>query len=244
MKIGVLGTGMVGQAIAGRLAELGHDVMVGTRDVAATLAKTEPGMMGNPPFSLWQQDHKQVKLGTFAEAAAHGELLFNCTSGHVALDALKLADAANLNHKVLIDISNPLDFSRGMPPSLFVCNTDSLGEQIQRAFPQARVVKALNTVNAQVMIHPEMVAGGDHSIFLCGNDARAKAQVEQILHSFGWRDILDLGDITGARGMEMMMPTWLALMGVLQTPAFNYKVVRGVTSRSRFPSGRNRLLDV
>ncbi len=227
MKIGVLGTGMVGQALAGRLSELGHDVMVGTRDVAATRAKTEPGMMDNPSFSVWQQDHPQVKLGAFAEAAAHGEVVFNCTSGHIALAALELAGAANLNHKALVDVSNPLDFSRGMPPSLFVCNTDSLGEQIQRAFPQARVVKALNTVTAGVMVHPEALAGGDDSIFLCGNDERAKAQVAQILQSFGWRDILDLGEITSARGMKMLMPVWLTLMGVFQTPMFNYKVVRG-----------------
>jgi predicted dinucleotide-binding enzyme len=148
------------------------------------------------------------------------------TNGSASLDALALAGAANLTGKILIDISNALDFSRGMPPSLFVSNTDSLGEQIQRAFPQTRVVKTLNTVNAFVMIDPARVAGGDHTMFLSGNDAAAKTAVADLLRSFGWRDIVDLGDITMARGQEMYLPLWLRLWGVAKGPMFNVKFVR------------------
>lgn len=226
MKVGVLGTGTVGQAIAARLIELGDDVVIGTRDVEQTLARSEPDFFGSPPFRVWLQEHTQARLGPFAEAAAHGEIVVNATSGGASLEALGLAGAANLDGKVLIDVANPLDFSQGMPPSLFVKDTDSLGEQIQRAFPKARVVKSLNTMTARVMVHPEAVAGGDHSVFVCGNDPAAKATVIALLQRFGWADIIDLGDITSARGTEMVLPIWLRLMGSLQTSAFNFKVTR------------------
>jgi len=225
MRIGVLGTGMVGQTIAGRLSELGDDVMVGTRDPDATLRREEPDAMGNPPFRAWQEQHPEVKLGTFAEAAAHSEALVNATAGGASIDALGQAGAANLAGKLLLDVANALDFSHGMPPSLLVANTDSLGEQIQRAFPDARVVKALNTMTAAVMVHPDAVAGGDHHVFVCGNDPGAKAQATELLTRFGWRNITDLGDITAARATEMVLPIWLRLMGALQTPMFNFKVV-------------------
>jgi predicted dinucleotide-binding enzyme len=227
MNIGVLGTGVVGRALSGKLAALGHDVMVGTRDVARTLATTEPGRYGNPPFSEWQEGHPAVKLGTFAEAAAFGELLVNATNGAASLPDLEAAGAANLRGKTLIDISNPLDFSRGMPPSLFVCNTDSLAEQIQRAFPELKVVKTLNTVNALVMVDPRQVAGGDHDMLMCGNDPGAKAQVADLLkNEFGWKSVIDLGDLSAARGMEMYLPLWIQLMGTLNTPLFNLKFVK------------------
>jgi len=226
MKIGILGTGMVGQTIGGRLAQLGHDVMIGTRDVAETLARTAPDGMGNPPFSAWLKQNPKVKLGTFAQAAAHGELVVNATNGFAAIDILKSAGEANLNGKTLIDISNPLDFSKGMPPTLFVKDSDSLAEQIQRAFPRANVVKTLNTMTASVMVNPGQLAGGDHTVFVSGNDAGAKAQVAELLKSFGWRDIIDVGDITTARGTEMLLPIWLRLMGALQTPLFNFKIVQ------------------
>lgn len=138
MRVGILGTGIVGRTHAARLVELGHDVMVGTRDVAGTMAVSEPDRMGNPPFSIWQRQHPAVKLGTFAQAAAHGEILMNATAGEASLEALRQAGEANLREKVLIDISNPLDFSKGMPPTLTVANTDSLGDQIQRAFSRPR----------------------------------------------------------------------------------------------------------
>jgi predicted dinucleotide-binding enzyme len=226
MKYGVLGTGIVGQTIAAKLAELGHEVMVGTRDVAQTLQRDNPDAMGNPPFKVWHQQHSQVKLGTFAEAAAFGEILFSCLSGGGTLDALEMAGENNLNGKVLIDIGNPLDFSRGFPPSLSVCNTDSLGEQIQRAFPHAKVVKTLNTVTAYIMVNPGMVPG-DSDIFVSGNETEAKATVTEILQKdFGWKSVIDLGDITTARGVEMMMIQWLNLMGKFKTPFFNIKIVR------------------
>lgn len=227
MNIGILGTGVVGQAISGKLAELGHEVMVGTRDVARTLAHTEPGFYGLPAFSVWQQQHPQVKLGTFAEASRHGEAVFNATNGAGSVAALNMAGAANLDGKILIDISNPLDFSQGMPPTLTVCNTDSLGEQIQGAFPNAKVVKTLNTVNAFLMVNPGLVAGGNHTMFVCGNDAAAKAQVNDWLRTwFGWQDVIDLGDISASRGLEMYLPIWLRLMGPVGTALFNVKVMK------------------
>lgn len=225
MKIAVLGTGMVGQAIATRLTSLGHDVTVGTRDPQATLSRSEPDSMGNPPFSEWAAHHAQVRLATFADAAAYAEVIVNATSGFGALPALELAGADNLAGKVLIDISNPLDFSKGFPPTLFVKDTDSLGEQIQRAFPEARVVKTLNTLNANLMVNPTDL-GEESSIFVSGDDAAAKALVTELLHSFGHTDVIDLGDITTARGTEMLLPVWLRLMGALGTPAFNFKIVR------------------
>jgi hypothetical protein len=227
MKIGVLGTGTVGKAISAKLVDLGHDVMMGTRDVAKTLAQKEPDRFGNPPFQAWREQRPALKLGTFAEAAVHGELLFNCTSGVGSLQALELAGEANLNDKVLVDISNPLDFSQGMPPSLFVSNTDSLGEQIQRAFPRVRVVKTLNTVTASLMVDPGQLAGGEHDILLSGNDAEAKMQVTAILKDwFGWKNVIDLGDISTARGAEMYLLLWLQLRSALGTPIINFKFVR------------------
>lgn len=213
MKYGVFGTGMVGLTIANRLAELGHEVMIGTR---------EPSKSGDKLKSR----HEAVKVGTFAESAAFGEVLFNATNGAGSLEALKLAGESNLNGKVLVDISNPLDFSKGMPPSLFVSNTDSLGEQIQRTFPNLKVVKTLNTVTAAIMVNPRGVAHGEHHVFVSGNDADAKDTVIGILKEFGWIHILDLGDITTARGAEMYLPIWLRLWGALGMGMFNVKVVK------------------
>jgi predicted dinucleotide-binding enzyme len=226
MRIGVFGTGMVGQALAGRLADLGHDVMIGTRDVAAALARTQPDNYGNPGFGPWHSEHPKVKVGTFPETGRHGETLINATAGGAALEVLRQAGGEALSGRVLIDVANPLDFSKGMPPTLSVCNTDSLGEQIQRAFPGLKVVKALNTTNASVMVNPTAVGGGDHTLFVCGNDPAAKAKVTELLRSFGWRDVVDVGDITAARGTEMLLPVWLRLLGALKTPMFNFKIVR------------------
>jgi predicted dinucleotide-binding enzyme len=226
MRFGVLGTGVVGKTIAARLVGSGHEVMVGTRDPEETLSRTEPDRYGNPPFGVWQGEHPDVALGTFAEAAAHGEVVVNATAGAVSLEVLEQAGEDNLSGKVLMDISNPLDFSRGMPPTLSVVNTDSLGEQIQRRFPEARVVKTLHTMNARLMVDPAQLAGGDHTVFVCGDDPEAKAAVTALLRGFGWSDILDLGDITTARGTEMMLPVWVRLFGALEKPLFNFKIVR------------------
>jgi len=225
MNIAVLGTGMVGQALAGRLDALGHSVVVGTRDPQATQARTEPDGMGNPPFSAWHAQHPAVGLATFAEAAAGADLVFNASSGEAALELLRLAGAENLVGKVLVDIANPLDFSAGFPPTLFVKDSDSLGEQIQRAFPEARVVKTLNTLNASLMVEPKTL-GESSTVFVSGEDAAAKAVVVEILESFGHEDVIDLGGIETARGTEMLLPIWLQLMGRLGTPQFNFKIVR------------------
>lgn len=225
MDIAVLGTGMVGQAIAGRLHALGHAVVVGTRDPASTLARTEPDGMGNPPFSAWHAAHEGVALATFADAAAGAELVVNATSGDVSLDVLGLAGAENLAGKVLVDIANPLDFSAGFPPTLSVKDTDSLGEQIQRAFPETKVVKTLNTLTAPLMVDPKLL-GESSSIFVSGDHPQAKATVVSLLESFGHDDVIDLGPLETARGTEMLLPIWLRLMGALGTGAFNFKIVR------------------
>ncbi len=226
MKIAVLGTGTVGRTIAARLVDLGHEVVIGTRDPGETLARTETDAMGNPPISAWLAEHQQVSLVTFADAAAQAQLVVNATNGAASIPALTSAGAANLAGKVVLDIANPLDFSRGFPPSLFVKDTDSLAEQIQRTFPDVRVVKALNTMTAALMADPAQLAGGDHSTFVSGDDDDAKKTVVALLESLGHTDVIDLGDITTARGTEMLLPIWLRLMGALGSPLFNIKVVR------------------
>ena len=217
MTIAVLGTGSVGQTIATRLVELGHTVMMGSR-----LANNEKGQE-------WaNQAGANASSGTFAEAAAAGDLVILATKGEGALNALQLAGSNNLAAKTVIDLTNPLDFSNGMPPTLSVCNTDSLAEQLQREFPEARIVKSLNTMWAGLMVNPAMLAGGDHTVFVSGNDAGAKAQTNTLLGEFGWQpgNIIDLGDISTARGTEMLLPIWLRLWGALGIAAFNLKVVR------------------
>ena len=226
MNIGVLGTGAVAKTIAGKLDSLGHTVKLGTRDAKATLARNEPDMTGGPPLRTWLESHPNASLGTFAEAAVHGELVISALSGHGAVDGARAA-AQGMAGKILIDISNPLDFSKGFPPSLSVSNTDSLGEQVQRALPDTKVVKTLNTVTAFLMVDPQQLAGGDHTMIVCGNDAGAKTEVTRILKEwFGWKDVIDLGDITNARGTEMYLPLWVRLYGALKNPMFNVKVVR------------------
>jgi predicted dinucleotide-binding enzyme len=212
MRVGVLGTGSVGKAIGTKLVELEHEVTMGSR-TADNLEAAE-----------WAEGAgDRAEHGTFADAAASGELLFNCTAGTASLEALRAAGEENLAGKVLVDVSNALDFSQGMPPILAVCNIDSVGEQIQRFFPETKVVKALNTVNHQVMVDPGQITG-EHHLFICGNDEGAKSKVRELLQSFGWERFLDLGDITAARGMEMYLPLWVRLIEVVGTPAFNVKV--------------------
>jgi 8-hydroxy-5-deazaflavin:NADPH oxidoreductase len=216
MKIGILGTGIVGSTIGTKLVQLGHTVKMGSR------------IATNKKAAAWAESNgSHASQGTFTDAAAFGEIIFNCTHGIASLEALHLAGAINLENKVLIDIANALDFSNGMPPSLTVCNTDSLGEQIQRAFPKAKVVKTLNTVNCNLMVNPGLIAHGDHDIFICGNDAGAKTMVGEILRDwFGWKSIIDLGDISSSRATEMLLPIWVSLMGKYQSPNFNFKIIR------------------
>lgn len=228
MKIAVLGTGIVGQTLAEKLAALEHDVTMGTRDVKKALATTGKDMFGRPAFGEWYSCHANIKIATFAEAAAFGEFIINATNGMGSLNALEHAGHDNMKNKILLDVSNPLDFSKGIPPSLWVSNTDSLGEQIQRAFPETKVVKSLQTMNAYLMVNPSLVPG-DHTVFLSGNDAEAKLKIRGLLITFGWKDenILDLGDITTARGTEQMLPIWVRIMTVLQHPFFNFRIVVG-----------------
>jgi 8-hydroxy-5-deazaflavin:NADPH oxidoreductase len=225
MKIGILGTGIVGRSHAARLVQLGYEVYMGTRDVEKALSKSDGDAMGNPPLKSWLMQNPKVKLVTFSEAAKQGEMVINATKGEHSLDALRMAGEQNLNGKVLIDISNPLDFSKGMPPTLLISNNDSLGEQIQRTLPKVKVVKTLNTVNAILQAEPSKLAQGDHHIFMGGNDKDAKGEVVKLMNQYGWKNIIDLGDIKSSRGAEMMLIIWVNLLGTLQTPMFNFRVV-------------------
>lgn len=213
MKIGVLGTGMVGRTIANKLIDLGHEVKMGSRTA------------NNDKAVAWAQGAgSRATQGTYADAAAFGEILLNCTLGSATLQALDMAGASNMKGKILIDISNPLDFSKGMPPSLFVSGTDSLAEQIQRAYPDTKVVKALNTINCNIMVDPSRLPG-DHATFVSGNDAEAKQKVTDILRDwFGWKSIIDLGDISTARGTEAYLLLWIRLWGALGTADFNLQI--------------------
>jgi hypothetical protein len=215
MKIGILGTGIVGQTVGSKLVQLDHDVKMGSR--TANNEKAADWVKLNGP---------NASTGTFQDAASFGEILFNCTAGGASINALKLANEYNFNGKIMIDIANTLDFSKGVLPTLSICNNDSLGELIQRTFPQLKVIKTLNTMNCNLMVDPLLIKG-DHDIFICGNDLEAKEKVKSILSEwFGWKSILDLGDITAARGMEMLLPIWIRLMGIYKTPNFNFKIVR------------------
>ncbi len=227
MNIAVFGTGVVGQVIAQALTEKKHTVMIGTRDPAASKQKKTKDGWGTP-FGVWYESHSDIRVGTYAEAAAFGEVVVNATNGGGSLGALELAGEAALGDKVLLDISNPLDFSKGAPPTLLVCNDDSLAEQIQRAYPRLKVVKTLNTMNCELMVNPGRLPG-EHDVFVSGNDEAAKTRVKSFLAEwFGWRsrNIIDLGDISTARGTEQLLPLWVRLYGVLKTGEFNFHVVR------------------
>lgn len=207
MRVAVLGTGTVGRAWAARLTELGHDVVVGTRDPAASRERDE-SLAGS-------------QLSPFGEAVVGADLVVNALSGAACLDVFAVVAPA-IEDAVVMDISNPLDFSAGFPPTLFVKDTDSLGERLQRMLPEARVVKAVNTLNASLQVRPPE----EGSVFVAGDDPEAKALVTELLTNVGHRDIIDLGDITAARGLEMFLPLWLRLMGALRTAEFTIKVVR------------------
>lgn len=216
MKIAVFGTGSVGETLGSKLIELGHDVMMGSRTAT------------NEKALAWvKKAGAKASTGTFADAAKFGEMVINATLGAGTIEAFKMAGADHTAGKVIVDLSNPLDFSRGMPPSLFLSNTDSLGEALQREFPKARVVKALNTMWCGLMVNPRLLPES-HNTFVAGNDAAAKDTVKKLLASFGWKpeEVLDVGDITAARATESVLPIWLRLYGTMKSGAFNFKVVK------------------
>lgn len=220
MKIAVLGTGSVGETIGSALIAKGHQVKMGSRTAS------------NEKAAEWVKKIGANALqGTFADAAAFGEIIFNATKGENSIDALKQAGATNLKGKILIDIANPLDFYNGIPPSLLpsLSNTNSLGEEIQKTFPDVKVVKTLNTMWCGIMVNPAIIGGGDHVNYLCGNNADAKATVKNLLvDNFGWKEenLLDLGDITNARGTEAVLPIWLRVYMATHNGAFNFKIVK------------------
>lgn len=225
MKIGIIGAGSVGQTLAAKLIANGHDVALGIRNPSPAELAKERQMA--EPLNMWQKK-TGGKVVTFAEAARHGEIIVNATGGGISIEALKAAGEANLGTKILIDVANPLDFSLGMPPSILpqYAHGTSLAEEIQKAFPKVRVVKALNTVSHTIMTAPEKLKG-DHDLFISGNDADAKSTVTSLLKKeFGWKSIVDMGDIKGARGTEQFLVMWVTLWGVVGTPDFNIKIVK------------------
>ena len=214
MKIGMLGTGMVGEALGTKFVQLGHQVKMGSRTA------------NNESATKWAaKNGANASTGTFADAAAFGEISFLCLKGEVEMDVVRSVGAGPFGGKIVVDVSNPLDFSRGMPPSLSVCNTNSLGEEVQKALPSAKIIKTLNIVNCDIMVDPGK-AGEQPTMLICGNDAAAKTKVTSLLKNLGWSDIIDLGDITKSRGTEMLLPVWLNLMQTLGHPHFGFKVVR------------------
>jgi len=223
MKIGIIGSGVVAQTLATKLIGLGHDVVLGTRDPDKL---DEPKTFAVTLRQWREKTENRGKIATFKEAAAHGDVLINATSGTVSIEALRLAAAGEVGPKVLIDAANELDFSKGVPPGALASQERCLAEKIQSTFPNLRVVKSLNTIGAPVMVDPQALGGGDHTVFVSGNDAEAKLTVTTLLRAFGWTDVLDLGDLSSARGPEMYMAMWIRLWGATGTGQLNIKVVR------------------
>jgi len=214
MKIGILGTGMVGETLGTKFAQMGHQVKMGSRTA------------NNENAAKWAaKNGTAASAGTFAQAAEFGEMVFLCLKGDVQMDVIRSVGERPFGSKPVVDVSNPLDFSHGMPPSLSICNTNSLGEEVQKALPAAKVIKTLNIVNCEIMIEPNK-AGQQPTMFICGNDSAAKVSVTLLLKDLGWADIIDLGDITKARATEMLLPIWLSLMQTLGHVHFGFKIVR------------------
>lgn len=215
-KIAVLGTGMVGNAIASKLIQLGYEVKMGSRTA------------NNEKALAWvSANGKTAAAGTFADAAKFGEIIFNCTKGDIAIEVMQQAGIENLSGKILIDVSNPLDFSNGMPPTLIpaLSNTNSLGEEIQKLLPDTKVVKTLNIVNCELMVDATK-CGGDATMFVSGNNSEAKKEAEKILQQFGWNDIIDLGEIKHSRSTEMMLPIWLSTYMATKNSYIGFRIVR------------------
>jgi len=220
MNIGILGTGVVGETIGTALTEKGYNVRMGSRSA------------NNEKASAWvQKSNNHATQGDFNDAVSFGEIVFLCLNGAHAMDAVSSVDPENVAGKIVVDVTNPLDFSKGMPPRLSdgLHNHNSLGEEIQKTWPAARVVKALNTITASAMVNPKLVNNGDHTLFICGDDADAKNKVKHFLvDTFGWKpdNLLDMGGIQSARMTEAYVPFWVSMMQVLGTPMFSIKVVK------------------
>jgi predicted dinucleotide-binding enzyme len=216
LKIAIFGTGNVGETLGTKLAELGHEVAMGSRTADNVKAAAWVKKVGG-----------KASAGTFATAAKGAEMVFNCTLGGASLEALKLAGEGALDGKIIVDLANPLDFSTGTL-TLSIGNTDSLGELIARTFPRAHVVKTLNTMWCGLMVNPRMLPE-ETVVFLAGNDAGAKAKVRGVLEGFGWRsdEMVDVGDITGARATEALMPIWMRLFTANKNNgALNFRIVK------------------
>jgi 8-hydroxy-5-deazaflavin:NADPH oxidoreductase len=230
MKVSILGTGNVGQTFAEKFISLGHQVMMGTRNVNDTMERKAADNYGSLPFGEWHAKNEKVQLGTFAAAAEYGDIILNALQGAVTISTIKSCKSTDFDGKIIIDIANPLDFSKGFPPSLLegLNNTNSLGEEIQKLLPNSKVVKTLNTMYSGIMVNPAMINNGNHTNYVCGNDADAKTKVKEILKSFGWKDesILDLGDLTNARGTESTLLIWTRIYGATQSGAFNLSIVK------------------
>ncbi len=230
MKVAILGTGNVGQTFAEKLISLGHQVMMGTRNVEVTLARKATDNYGGLPFGEWYSKNKGVQLGTFAETVKFGDMILNALQGATTISTIKSCTLSDFDGKIILDISNPLDFSKGFPPFLIegLNNTNSLGEEIQKILPTSKVVKTLNTMYSGIMVNPSMVNNGNHTNYICGNDAGAKSAVKELLRSFGWDDsnTLDLGDITNARGTESTLLIWTRIYGAIKTGVFNFNIVK------------------
>ncbi len=208
MKAGIFGTGMVGRILAEKIVADGNEVMIGTRNVEETLAKSTQGVTRNPPYKEWQEKNPSVKLGTFADAAKFGEILFIATFGNAATNAIELAGKENFAGKVVIDTTNPLDPSKGVPPAFTATPGNSLGEQIQKLLPSAKVVKAFNTLNMHIIVSPKREEG-DPVLLIAGNDESAKKQVAEIAKGWGWKDIVDYGDISESFWLEAFGMIWI-----------------------------------
>lgn len=227
MKVAVLGTGMVGKALSQKLHTMGHKVSIGTRSVEATVSKLAPMDADGLTYESWLSRHEGIQMRSFRDSITGAEIIISSLSGKHAVATLgALAD--EIGDRVVIDTTNPLDFSHGAAPVLSVTGADSLSEQIQAALPRARVVKALNTVGFSVMVDPQAINDGNHILPICGNDEAAKAAVRLLLEQMGWRtgSLVDLGDLTNARGMEAYLLYWFRLMGKLGTSSFNIEIVR------------------
>ena len=227
MKISILGTGSVGQSISAKMIALGHKVFMASRDAQQARERIQTNPMTGSSFAEWLTKNTAVNLVNYNDLPPDTDIYINCTQGEGSVAALKAIGKDKIKNKIILDISNPLDFSKGMPPTLFISNTDSLAETIQREFPDSKIVKGLNTMNCNIMMNPSIVPG-DHNVFLSGNDQQAKNEISSLLISVGWKadNIIDLGDISTARGTEMILPIWLRLWGALGTAEFNFHIAK------------------